>query len=91
MARNLSLIPTLEAESDAPPPAPSPRAAPVRVPAYEEARALAVVPGRRPRAPARAPAPRHSSREIAIEAVKYAGILLLFVALAWPLYVWIGR
>ena len=91
MTRNLSLIPTIEAEPEAAPPAMPSRAAPVHAPSHEDARPITILPERLPRAPTPAALPHLSARAIAIEAVKYAGILLLFAAVAWPLYRWIGE
>ena len=91
MTRNLSLIPTIEAEPETAPPATLASAAPVREPSHEDARPITILPERLPRAPTPAALPHLSARAIAIEALKYAGILLLFAAVAWPLYRWIGE
>ena len=71
MTRNLSLIPTIEAEEEAAPPAP--HAAPIRA------------------APPRAAPASPRALTILLEVLAYAVIVLLFVDVAWPLYVWIGK
>jgi hypothetical protein len=87
MTRNLSLIPTVEVEIEVAPSTVPVLAAPVR--ADPERTVLAAV--RRDGTTIRAPAARSRALEVTFEAVKVAAILLLFVAVAWPLYMWIGR
>lgn len=91
MNRNLSLIPTIEAEPEAAPPSTPARAAPVRAPTCDRLRPVAVDWDRPARAPTREGAPHVPRRGIAVETLEYVGIVLLFAAVAWPLYLWIGK
>lgn len=95
MTRNLSLIPTIEAEPEteleAVPPA--------HVVAAGTPTPIVVLAERRREPPRREnrgrASPRSRSarrwREIGNAALIATGIAVLFLAVAWPLYLWIGR
>ena len=92
MTRNLSLIPTIEAEPEAEPPAAPPRAAPAtHDAAWDRSRRVAIVPARPARMPECERTPQGPRHRIAIEVLECTGIVLLFLAIAWPLYLWIGK
>ena len=94
MTRNLSLIPTIEAEPE------DLAESPAHSPAGGAREPIVVLAGRRrvstPRANRGRASPRTRSarsrwREIGNAAFVGAGIAVLFLAVAWPLYLWIGK
>lgn len=94
MTRNLSLIPTIEAEPEplAESPANSPPGgAAVPIVVLAKRRRVSPPPTDRGRASPRRRSGRSRWREIRSAALIATGIAVLFLAVAWPLYLWIGR